>query len=180
MPQFDHREFAYSYGQPSALKHMDGFYAVPVEGPERGFLRQFYATVAGTETCGPEFTPDNRTVFLAIQHPGEGGTFAEPVSTWPGGDIPKPSVIAIQSAAGSPIGMGPAAPGAPTAPGQPQTPAALPRTGAATDPSVLLAAAGLAAAAAGAIMRRRSRPRVESAEGAVAAESAEATGEIEM
>src|SRR5262245_18103502 len=58
-------------------------------------------------------------------------------------------VIAIRSAAGSPIGMGPVAPGAPTAPGQPQTPAALPRTGAATDPSVLLAGAGLAAAAAG-------------------------------
>src|SRR5262245_47097919 len=152
-------------GQPSALKHMDGFYAVPVEGSERGFLRQFYATVAGAEICGPEFTPDNRTVFLAIQHPGEGGTFAEPVSTWPGGDIPKPSVIAIQSAAGSPIGTGPTAPGVPTAPDQPQTPAALPRTGAATDPSVLLAAAGLAAAAAGAIMRRRNRTK-KTAEGA--------------
>jgi secreted PhoX family phosphatase len=170
-------------GQFSALKNMDGFYAVPVEGPERGFLRQFYATVTGAEICGPEFTPDNQTVFLAIQHPGEGGSFAEPTSTWPSGGFPKPSVIAIQSGAGAPIGMTPAAPGAasaPGAPGQPQTPAALPRTGAPTDPSLLLAAAGLAAAAAGAMMRRRSRAKAESAEAGEPAEGAERASEIEQ
>ncbi|MDQ2999036.1 MAG: PhoX family phosphatase [Chloroflexota bacterium] len=144
-------------GQFSALKHNDGFYAVPVEGAERGFLRQFYATVNGAEICGPEFTPDNKTVFLAIQHPGEGGTFDKPISKWPSGDLPRPSVISIQSSAGTPIGMAAVAPAAPTIPDQSQIPAALPRTGAAGDPSLWLAAAGLAAAAAGALLRRRSR-----------------------
>jgi uncharacterized protein len=143
-------------GQPSALKHNDGFYAVPVEGAERGYLRQFYATVNGAEICGPEFTPDNKTVFLAIQHPGEGGTFAKPISTWPSGEFPRPSVISIQSSDGTPIGMTSVAPAAPADAGQPQIPAALPRTGAAGDASLWLAA-GLAAAATGALLRRRGR-----------------------
>lgn len=144
-------------GQPSALKHNDGFYAVPVEGVERGYLRQFYATVNGAEICGPAFTPDNKTVFLAIQHPGEGGTFAKPISTWPSGEFPRPSVIAIQSAAGTPIGTTAVASAAPAGANQPQVPAELPRTGAAGDPSLWLAAAGLAVAASGALLRRRGR-----------------------
>jgi secreted PhoX family phosphatase len=151
-------------GQFSALKNNDGFYAVPVEGSERGYLRQFYATVPGAEICGPEFTPDNTTVFLAIQHPGEGGTYAEPLSTWPGtAPIPRPSVIAIQAAAGGRIGSAgagsaaPAAPGGRPAAGSAPTPATLPRTGGEALPGAWVAAAGLAAAAAGALLRRLHR-----------------------
>jgi len=37
-----------------------------------------------------------RSLFCAIQHPGEGGTVASPISTWPDGTAPpRPSVIAI-------------------------------------------------------------------------------------
>jgi secreted PhoX family phosphatase len=85
-------------GAASAIKYADGLFAVPVTGAERGHVQQFFSTVTGAEVCGPEFTPDDRTLFLAIQHPGEGGTFEEPVSTWPDRTgLPRPSVITIQA-----------------------------------------------------------------------------------
>lgn len=68
-------------GQPGTLEYNDGLFAVPVDGPERGYLRQFFSSVVGSEVCGPEFTPDNTTLFLAIQHPGEGGTFEEQITS---------------------------------------------------------------------------------------------------
>ena len=66
-------------GQPNSntLAKNDGFYAVPVEGPQRGFLRQFLSVPTGAETCGPEFTPDNQTLFIAVQHPAESSGFWE-------------------------------------------------------------------------------------------------------
>jgi len=88
-------------GQPSTLKMNDGLYAAPVEGPERGYLRQFFSGLPGCEICGPEFTPDNTSLFLAIQHPGEGeeSTFDQPRTRWPdGGNMPpRPSVVVIQA-----------------------------------------------------------------------------------
>jgi len=92
-------------GAPRAIKYNDGLFAVPVQGPQRGNLQQFFSSVAGSEVCGPEFTPDNRTLFLAIQHPGEGGTFEKPISTWPDRvGLPRPSVITIQAFDSRPIG----------------------------------------------------------------------------
>jgi uncharacterized protein len=85
-------------GAANAIKYNDGLFAVPVAGPQRGNVQQFFSTVAGSEVCGPEFTPDNRTLFLAIQHPGEGGTFEQPISTWPDRvGLPRPSVLTIQA-----------------------------------------------------------------------------------
>jgi hypothetical protein len=59
----------------------------------------------GCEICGCEFTPDGRTLFLAIQHPGEGGTVDEPVSHWPdGGDLPpRSSIVAVRREDGGAI-----------------------------------------------------------------------------
>lgn len=74
----------------------DGIFACPTEGPERGMVRQLFSGVLGGEVCGPEFVPNNETLFCAIQHPGEGGTINAPVSTWPdGAQPPKPAVVAI-------------------------------------------------------------------------------------
>lgn len=88
-------------GQPGTLRKHDGIYAVPVEGAERGWLRQFMSCPTAAEVCGPEFTPDNRTLFAAIQHPGEGGTIAQPTSLWPDNASPaRPSVIAIRASDG--------------------------------------------------------------------------------
>jgi secreted PhoX family phosphatase len=92
-------------GAPRAIKYNDGLFAVPVQGAQRGNLQQFFSAVVGAEVCGPEFTPDNRTLFLAIQHPGEGGTFEKPISTWPDRvGLPRPSVLTVQAFDSRPIG----------------------------------------------------------------------------
>jgi len=93
-------------GQPDTLQKNDGLYVVPVAGAERGALRQFLSVPIGAETCGPEFTPDNETLFIAVQHPAStpGSTIDNPSSRWPDGDIPRSSVIAVtKTASGSPV-----------------------------------------------------------------------------
>ncbi len=79
-------------GQPGTIGKSDAFHAVPVQGPERGRVRQFLSVPAGAEACGPEFTPDERALFCAVQHPGDGLP-----SSWPdgGGAVPRPSVITV-------------------------------------------------------------------------------------
>ena len=84
----------------------DGCWVCPTEGPQRGRLQQFMSGPVGAEICGCQFTPDSETLFLSIQHPGEGGTVAEPRSHWPDGPgtQPRSSVIAITRAGGGTIG----------------------------------------------------------------------------
>jgi uncharacterized protein len=93
-------------GQPSAIFQNDGLFVVSVTGAQRGYLRQFFSSVSGSEVCGPEFTPDNSTLFLAIQHPGEGGTYERPASYWPDKKAPtRPSVVAISAENGAVISV---------------------------------------------------------------------------
>ena len=85
-------------GAPGTIGRADAFHAVPVSGPERGRARQFLSVPAGAEACGPEFTPDQRTLFCAVQHPGE-----RYPSRWPDfedGIPPRPSVISVFGANG--------------------------------------------------------------------------------
>jgi secreted PhoX family phosphatase len=84
----------------------NGAFMVPVAGAERGLLRQFMSAPRGAEVCGCEFTPDGSTLFLSVQHPGEGGSLESPVSDWPdrGGRPPRPSVIAIRRQDGGAVG----------------------------------------------------------------------------
>lgn len=96
-------------GQPSSIQKNDALYLVEVEGPQRGLAKMFLSSPVAAEVCGPEFTPDNRTLFVAIQHPGEGkgSTFAKPASRWPDekGDLPpRPSVVAIYRPDGGKVG----------------------------------------------------------------------------
>ena len=45
--------------------------APTVSGPGRGADALLLPGAAGAEICGPTFTPDGRTLFLAVQHPGD-------------------------------------------------------------------------------------------------------------
>jgi secreted PhoX family phosphatase len=57
---------------------------------------QFASAPVEAELTGPSFTPDDRTLFLAIQHPGEESEDPkQPTSTWPGGDEPKSSLVTV-------------------------------------------------------------------------------------
>ena len=60
----------------------------------RGEPVQFASGPVEAEMTGPAFTPDGRTLFLAVQHPGEESESTDkPTSTWPhdGDKVPKPS-----------------------------------------------------------------------------------------
>ena len=87
----------------------DGLWAMATDGPDRGTGRAFFRAPNGAEVCGPRFTEDGRTVFLAVQHPGDGRntSFEAPSTRWPDFDPavpPRPSVIAIRRKDGGEIG----------------------------------------------------------------------------
>jgi secreted PhoX family phosphatase len=89
----------------NALKSNDGLFAVPLEGPERGRVKQFLTVPAGAETCGPVVTDD--FVLVSVQHPGEvdGASADKPASHWPDGGAsqPRPAVVCV-TRDGGPIG----------------------------------------------------------------------------
>ena len=70
-------------GQPGTLGYNDALHKVTLSGSERGKVEQFLAVPAGAETCGPVIHDKDRSVFVAVQHPGEGGSWQEPQSTFP-------------------------------------------------------------------------------------------------
>ncbi|WP_298322921.1 PhoX family phosphatase [Haloactinopolyspora sp.] len=84
-------------GMGGTLNANDGMFVMPIEGEDKGHLRRFVSVPIGAECCGPFITPDGRTATVAVQHPGDGdGASPEnPLSTFPYGDQPRPSVITI-------------------------------------------------------------------------------------
>ena len=101
---------------PKATGRTDGLWAVDTEGEARATSKLFFRVPVGAELCGPLFSPDDTTVFVAVQHPGDGGegwegfgrvSYYEDLSTrWPDfrPDMPvRPSVVAITRQGGGRI-----------------------------------------------------------------------------
>ncbi|MEM9537974.1 MAG: alkaline phosphatase PhoX [Cyanobacteria bacterium P01_E01_bin.42] len=129
-------------GQPISQKDLLGIFGnnsiwfIPTSGSGAGEAYPFGIGPTECECCGPFFTKDEETLFLAVQHPGErngirkgmesetrkyalkttdGEDFMQtrevPIgSNWPGkraNDPPKPAVIAIRRLSNQPIrGLG--------------------------------------------------------------------------
>ena len=97
----------------------DGLYALETEGDMRGTSKLFFRCPIGGELCGPYFTDDSETLFLAVQHPGTDGTknfagferdstFEDPATRWPdfAPDMPpRPSVLVVTRQGGGKIAM---------------------------------------------------------------------------
>ncbi|MBX7433708.1 PhoX family phosphatase [Mycobacterium sp. Y57] len=81
----------------NALDSNDGLFAVALEGPNRGEVKQFLTVPLGAETCGPIITDD--LVTVAVQHPGENddNSIDDPQSRWPegGNGTARPSIVAV-------------------------------------------------------------------------------------
>ena len=96
----------------------DGLWAVDTEGEARATSKLFFRVPVGAEMCGPLFTPDDETAFVAVQHPGDGGeewegfgrpSYYEDLSTrWPDfqPEMPvRPAVVVITRQGGGKIAV---------------------------------------------------------------------------
>ncbi len=103
---------------PSATGRTDGLWAVDTEGDARRTSKLFFRVPVGAEMCGPLFTPNDETAFVAVQHPADGGddwegfgrvSYYEDLSTrWPDFDdaMPtRPSVVVITKQGGGKIAI---------------------------------------------------------------------------
>ncbi|MGF9762899.1 PhoX family phosphatase [Microvirga sp. 0TCS3.31] len=94
-----------------ATGRADGLWALETEGERRGTSKHFFRVPVGGELCGPFFTPNDESLFLAVQHPGEAeegatSTFENPITRWPDfkDNMPtRPSVLAITKQGGGKI-----------------------------------------------------------------------------
>jgi secreted PhoX family phosphatase len=96
-------------GANSAASIADAIYAIDTEGPGRGLPKQFFTGPIGAEICASILTPDEQTMFVTVQHPGEtsGSTFENPSTRWPDfkeGVPPRPAVVVVTKKGGGPIG----------------------------------------------------------------------------
>ena len=76
----------------------NGLFAVMSPLSANRKVMQFASAPSEAAFAGPCFTPDERTMFVAVQYPGATASEGSlPASTWPaGGKLPRPAVVAIR------------------------------------------------------------------------------------
>ena len=84
-------------GAPSGIGYNDGLFKVTLEGANRGKVEQFLSVPRDAETCGPVIHDQEGMVFVAVQHPGEDGSWGAHTSLFPydGTPAPRPSVVQV-------------------------------------------------------------------------------------
>ena len=86
----------------------DGLWSLDTQGDSRGTGKMFYRVPNGAELCGPVFSDDGESLFMAIQHPGEfagpeRALVKKPSTRWPDFDDnlpPRPSVVVVTKKGG--------------------------------------------------------------------------------
>jgi secreted PhoX family phosphatase len=76
----------------------NSLYVIPRYGERAGKVIRVATAPRDAELTGPWFSPDGKTLFLSVQHPGgQTKDLSNPTSNWPFDEdnIPKPSVVAI-------------------------------------------------------------------------------------
>ncbi|THF68892.1 DUF839 domain-containing protein [Deinococcus sp. Arct2-2] len=70
------------------------------EGPNAGQAHRFAIGPVDAEMTGPVFSPDGKTLFLSVQHPGEDSESLEKLrsnfAAKPGSNVPRPTLVAIE------------------------------------------------------------------------------------
>lgn len=77
----------------------NSLFVIPRYGVEAGKPVRVASAPRDAELTGPWFSPDGKTLFLSVQHPGEQTKdLNAPTSRWPFDEdnTPKPTVVAIQ------------------------------------------------------------------------------------
>lgn len=91
----------------------DGLWAIETDGELKGLSKMFFRCPNGAELCGPAFSNDGESLFLAIQHPGideqhpDTNNFDNPSTRWPDFDHkmpPRPAVVVVQRKKGGSVG----------------------------------------------------------------------------
>lgn len=78
----------------------NGLFFIAMRGPHAGQPIQVASAPKDAELTGPWFSPDSKTLFLSVQHPGAltRRDIFKPTSTWPdgSGQMPRSTVVALQ------------------------------------------------------------------------------------
>ncbi len=77
----------------------NSMFFMPTEGPDVGQAFRFAVGPVEAELTGPVFSPDGRTLFLSVQHPGEDSESLDALTSnfaaAPGTNVPRPTLVAI-------------------------------------------------------------------------------------
>ncbi|HSO70377.1 MAG TPA: PhoX family phosphatase [Arachnia sp.] len=101
-------------GAPGKIGLSDALHKVTLTGPERGRVQQFLGVPVDAETCGPVIHDKDQSVFVAVQHPGEDGSWGAHTSYFPdqlpaGGPVqvddkvavPRPTIVQVTRTSGN-------------------------------------------------------------------------------